>query len=155
METIIAKLNKIWILTHKGYQHERVVAKQMLDKLLKKHSLTIDDIKNIEKEFSEFKYNTKQERDLITHCAIYIRQSINMRHAKVKGRKSIYLELTKVEKIDMQLIYDHYRKEMKKDLDMFFTAFINRHKIFGPKDTNVKPDPNLDVDKLFKSFYEE
>lgn len=152
METIIDRLRKIYALAEKGHQGEKVVAQQKLDSLLEKHNLTLDDIRSSEKNFCEYKYKTSLEKDILFQCAVYIRGSDQIRHGRYKNKKSIHMELTKIEQIDLQLMYDHYRNELKKDLKVFFQAFIQRHKIFPPQkeDNNKTPDKDIDLEKLFK-----
>lgn len=152
METIIDRLRKIYALAEKGCQGEKIVAQQKLDSLLEKHDLTLDDIRSSEKNFCEYKYKTSLEKNLLFQCAVYIHGSDQIRHGRYKNKKSIHMELTKIKQVDLQLMYDHYRSELKKDLKMVFQAFINRHKIFAPANENdtEKPSEDIDLEKLFK-----
>ncbi|RMF99722.1 MAG: hypothetical protein D6726_12515, partial [Nitrospirae bacterium] len=117
-----------------GVAGEREVAQAKLQELLKKHNLTLEDIADETTNWVGFSYRTKYEERLLLQCAFYITNAKRLEVKEHKKARKIYFNLTRTQAADLESIYDHYRKEFKKELETLFLAFLHRHHIFPSSD---------------------
>lgn len=132
MDTIIDLLRKIKTLADNGIDGEREVAQKKFMQLLLKYDLTLDDIVDQSISWHAFGYKNVMEKSLLLQCVGYIMQTREVRHAFVRNRKKLIFQITKTQAVDLTECYEHYKKELNGELDMFFSAFIHKHRIFGP-----------------------
>lgn len=138
MDTIINLLRKIKRLADDGMDGEREAAQAKLELLLEKHNLTLDDIGDQTVSSHVFRYKNKMEKDLLMQCVVHISQTRQVSHAYVRNKKEVWFKTTKAQAVDIESIYGHYRKELTKEMEAFFYAFLHRHQIFGPPDDNAE-----------------
>lgn len=132
MDSIIELLRKIKNLADRGAEGERMVAEKKLKYLMEKYGLSIEDLEDQTTEPVEFSYRNNFEKRLLFQCACYILQVNRLKYSSFERRRKIYLNLTKAQEIDLQNMYDHYRKELKKEMEILFKAFIYKHQIYHP-----------------------
>lgn len=70
MDSIIEKARKVLALVEQGVEGEAQAAKFALEALLKKHGLTIEDLKNEKRERREFSIKSRNEILIFNHCII-------------------------------------------------------------------------------------
>ena len=135
METIIEKLKKIKELADRGYRGEAIAAKRMLEQLLKKHNLTIDDIEDSRRIHCKFKYNGRLSKKLLIQiiASVCERDVDIFRHKSV--RNALFVELSQIEKLDAEERLEFHKslfnRELKKSESAFFRAYIHKHSLFS------------------------
>ncbi len=147
MNEPIQLLKKINELAMKGVGGEATAARHKLFELLEKYDLVEEDLYSEDTELVKFTYKDDIEKMLLINCCAHIINTHEILFKK-KAARSIYVELTKIQAIDLQTCYDHYRKEFKTEVKSLMTAFISKHGIFSsdvPDD--YEPEP-LDMDKM-------
>ena len=60
-DSIMEKLRKIKALAENGVGGERIAAQEALDRLLKEHGLTLEDISDEQSRYYEFKYSNERD----------------------------------------------------------------------------------------------
>jgi hypothetical protein len=132
-DTIKSLMSKLLNMAQKGSEFEALIAKEKLDKLLKKHKLTILDIMDSERNFEPFKFGTKNDKIILFQIYVMVRQTTEVEiKTHKKKKKTVYLEVNKAEHAEIADLYDYYSKALKQDyIDMRF-AFIQKHKLFAP-----------------------
>ena len=118
-------------------EHEREAALMKFYELMDKHGISMDDIDDETIATYDFKWKGTRERKLLVQIIVMVmkRRDITTYFYRRKGRKvsnTFGLECTKTEKLEIDFMFDFYRDLYCREEETFFTAFLNKHKIFGP-----------------------
>ena len=136
-ETIIERLRKIEALANSGKWGEQENAKQLLNALLKKYKLTLDDLSSEETIICKFSFRDEVEEILLSQILYHITQKADLRGSHRRGSWSTLL--TRTQAIDARECYAHYRKEWKKECRKMMEAFVHKNRIYGPLPEKQQP----------------
>lgn len=162
------RLKKIYNLSLKGVGGEREQAQAILDKLLKKYELSLDDIDD--EDTASYDYELKyhgEEQLRILHQTIYkvlnsTDEIYDIRYTS-SGRlccNRMVVHCTAIQKVEIEFLFDFYKRIWEKDKEMLMKAFIQKHEIFGSLKEGEKPTelPNaemLKISNLMKGISDE
>ena len=142
-ESIIEKLRKIKALTENGVGGEVIAAQEALDRLLKEHGLTLEDISDEQRKDYDFKYSNKREMALMIQILVHLfgtKSHVFRTGRFVKKGKVVFLEMTKLEYIDFKNMWEYYRREWKKYLEKslkeMLSAYILKFDLY-----DITPNP--------------
>lgn len=132
-------LKKIYALAVGGFGGEQENAKIILDKLLKKYSMSIeqlqeecDEEKNIK---IDVKTPTKYEGKILSQVVYkVINEKGHCYDLYRKGKKIpkvVRVHCTAREEIEIRFLYDFYRMLWFEEVEFFLEAFIQKHELFG------------------------
>lgn len=140
-ESIVEQIKKVKKLAEEGVGGERENAKVLLEKLLKKYKITLDELAEEKKTLYKFKYKTLFEKKILIQCIAKFAPDVE--NAKLifddKGKLRINIigvELTKIQFLDVEAATKFYSKLFTKELELFYMAFISKHDIFRERDKN-------------------
>ena len=138
METIKSKILKLQALVERGENGEATNAKRLLDKLLSKYGLTIEDVlaEKEEKKWYKFNARRKWEESLLFQCYYKTMNENEVSFKRYRGTVSI--ELTAYQYAELSNYYDWNKKQLAKELKQvvedFTKAYIIRHNITSDRD---------------------
>ncbi len=140
-ESIVEQIKKVKILAENGISGEKENAKNLLEKLLKKYKISLEELITDETKEYKFKFTTEYERKILNQCvakfAPTIKQYIRYKTSKGVFKKNIIgIELTKMQFLDIKTSAKFYTALFAKELDLFFIAFISKHDIFRETTSN-------------------
>lgn len=141
------RLLKVMGLAERGVGGEKTNAENILQAAFIKYGITDKDIKQEEQELIVESYYaaTKLENKLLVQIVVCVADRIDVMSRGDK--KSNWFKLTALEHIEIRAMYDYYRPLMKKEIDLLYMAFINKHDIFAP--TAVVGDSGAsDIDEV-------
>ena len=132
----IELLKKVKALADQGIGGEKQNAEKLLASLMKKHGLTSLDIEEDETKRYFFKAEGIN-RKILLQCVkrvnynlrLYEYKSSYAKYAKLKGNS--YIESTTAEYIQIQQMFDLYTKLYKKEVDIFFSAFLHANDLLA------------------------
>lgn len=114
----------------------------MLERLLSKHNLTIDDIEINKTKTRYYKYTTRANNDLIAQIIFSI-----ISHKKVyenSSRKNISVEVSDYEHVQILEAIDfhleNFDKERKQFIKDFTNAYISKHNLYGDQSNRDEED---------------
>ena len=142
-ETIKQRLLKIKALAERGQEHEAQIAKQKLMELADKYGIDLDTLADVETKEFKYKYAAAWEKKLMFQVSGMIGGD-GRYYAYSKGAKAarvIGFDFTLAMAKEFDWIYKHYKAAYKKELDLLFSAFLHKHKIFGPSSGDEEPPP--------------
>lgn len=129
-------LQKLKALAEKGVGGEKVNAQRKLAALMKKYGITEEDLSAEQQICCEFKYRTETELVLLKQTIYKVTNEISFygftytatgrKVARVLGCKC-----TRAQQLEIEFLFDFYKRTYKKDVDLFLRAFIQKHQIFG------------------------
>ena len=156
-EKIILKLKKIKALAEEGIGGEKNAAAAIYKKLLSELDVSPEELNYIMSEVRSyyFKFCNSMEERLLGQIAYKVIGS--GRYYLQNSGKKIRLECTEIEASEIQMLFNLYRKKLKEDLEIFFSAFVHRQNIF-PDETarlykapeNISPMDNERANKVLK-----
>lgn len=140
MDNKVELLKKLEALANdtRGNDKERNTAKKMLENLMKKHHITEEDLGKIKMKERKFWYGTPWEYKLI-HQLVYA----NMEDRPVKYRSNAkmigfrgwaYIDMTDSEYIEFDCMYEVYKGALWNEMNIFYTAFLQKNHIFPNRD---------------------
>ncbi len=130
-EKILELAKKLKALADKGIDGEKDNALTMLKRLMTKHNISMEMIEeNFVKEhefyieFADYKF----WRQIVSN--IMGRTSTSYKPAELRKKKRhYYVECTPAQAIEIQAKFDFYSTAWKKDLEIFYSAFIQKKQI--------------------------
>ena len=153
MATVIEKkLVKILALAERGIDGEKVNARFILEKLLKKHELTLDDI--LKKDNQElikkgYRYKNKMEKTLLVQIYVSITNINDVRYWKRRNASIIGFELTAIDHIELSEMYGYYKKLLKEEISCIVDAFIQKHELYSSASGEESSgDKTVDIERL-------
>lgn len=140
-------LKKLQALAERGVGGERETAERKLQQLMKKYGIDEMEFAEDKMEEFEFKYSNPQEEQLIRQLFFKMfgrewkTKSYTYRFGK--GSRTIRgIECTKAEGIQLQIEYEFYKDLWREEMELFWSAFIQKHRIFS-----IRPDDTGDSDE--------
>ncbi|WP_157838768.1 hypothetical protein [Achromobacter sp. DH1f] len=125
------RMLKLLALARRGEGGERDNAQRFLDRLLKQHGMSLEDLENEQQptEWQRFTYKTAfGHRLLIQVISMVLGQ--NSFNSRVKrGRKGFEVQVTKAQHVEIDLYYRAFQRDLDKAMEHTFAAFINRNKV--------------------------
>lgn len=158
-ESIKSKVQKLQALAERGEKGEAINAKRLLDQLLSKYGVSLEEIVEAQEEKQQYTFNVKENGygfTLFTQCYFNVTNEIRMSYRQ--HRRYVVVELTKMQYVELQALYDwHYHqltKELKRMQKEFTDAYIHKHRIYGKRsDENNEEERELspeDIERLLR-----
>lgn len=131
------RLKKLYALAIRGVGGEKEQAEAILQKLIKKYGVSMNDLdENIVNEY-RIKYSGEIERKILIQVVYKVTNESGNTFAfeyTKSGRTCRTLhgvKCTEAQKIEIEFLFDFYKKLYKKELETFFIAFVHKHDLFG------------------------
>lgn len=155
-EKIIDKLSKIKRLADEGHKGEAVAARNRLYALLDKYSISMDDLKSLELELRHVRYGDDLDRKLI----IQILASLNIQGYQVlsagksnRRLKQLAFDASNLDYVEFQNKLSFYRGALKRDMDVFYKAFVHSHRLYrDTKDDEGEAPPMEEQIRILKAM---
>ncbi|MGX9758876.1 DUF2786 domain-containing protein [Clostridioides difficile] len=125
MDILLEKIRKVKALADNGIGGEQESAQRILNRLMKKHSISIKDleVKDVEKYY--FRYKDDIEKKILVQV-IGIVTGLDYAY-KVHRRKEFKVECTIAKKVTIDMYFDFYKKAFNKELKSFLYAFFYKN----------------------------
>lgn len=139
MQKIIDLCKKLNALAKGGVGGEKHNAAQMLQKLLEKHAISINDIEEEVKKRFCFKPKNSQ---LLVQVAATVIGTVNA--YTLRGRKGVYMDLTTAQYIEIEAKYSFYQSAYNKELKKMVKAFVMKNKLYADRPEGMEQKPLTD-----------
>lgn len=123
---------KLYQLSKRGFGGEKENAKNILDALMKKHSISIDDLEENKTIRRQFNYKTDYELEIIKAVMFKVLNVANIQFfvpPKTSKKKYVVFELTDYQYLESNSMSAFYINAFKEELKDFTRAFIFSQKI--------------------------
>lgn len=162
-DKILSKLRHLKILAEQGVGGEATGAQSLYEKISKKYDISDEELQGLELEKVEkrwFKYKDELSKKLATQVFYKVTGSTVYWVRKDKRFKEIGVECTQLEYDEILFYYNFYMGHFRKELDIFFRAFVNANDIFPNasarlyegNDDNDSKLTKEELDRLSKVF---
>lgn len=131
MSEIHDKLRKLLALAEQGIGGEKLHARSTLEKLMKKHGVTFDDLVSEQKTLQWFKPGKHPlERKLLYQVIAAVCGKLESYTSKaLKDQIGHYV--TRSEQLEINLRYPIYLAAFQEELEICYTAFVHKNDIFN------------------------
>lgn len=127
-------IKKIKALADKGHGGEKINAQKMLDDMMKKYGIKECDICDDTIQAFKIKFSGFKMRELTAQVFYSIVGIFDGEKGIYNGLyKDYYVKCTNAEWIEFQAKLKFYKYHLKKELDIFYTAFIAANNIYPPQ----------------------
>ena len=144
-EKIKDKLMKLYELSKRGVGGEKENAEMFLNRMLKKHNLTIEDIASEQLKIRGYLYTTLWKKKIICQVIARVTNRWEIFASSGKGFKIVSSKVTDCEHVQiLELIdfhFENFELEKKVFLKDFEGAYIQKHRLF--KDSSDEETKDL------------
>ncbi|PSN80993.1 hypothetical protein C8B47_03700 [filamentous cyanobacterium CCP4] len=146
MDSVIKRAKALQRMINDGSstEGEKENAVKLLGVLLKKNGLSLKDLINTEMIEVKFTYKHWWEKSLIIQIIGMVRDETQVHYHK--ARNTIYADLTMAQSQDALSLYEYYRVELKREIEVLVDAFIQANRLFPDTPSN---EPSCDLDFSF------
>lgn len=148
------KLKKLLTLAERGIDGEKDNARELLEILLKKHGLTIEDIEQEDRYMFMFGYEGETQKQLLGQVISKVLEleAEDMDRIREKAdQNALGAEMTRGQMVEVDFVFRVYREAMQEELKLFLLAFVSRHGLV-PKGDGAHSDGKvydfLDLEKI-------
>jgi len=158
MDKHIELAKKLKQLADKGIGGEKINAEQMLNNLLKKHNLTLEDIEDEVKQDFFLQFTDPYQWKLFSQITALIDPNIPkygkfpqnvIKTHRLRGNYMITCTVSQF--IEIQAMHEFYFRLYISELDVFYTGFLHANKLLLPPDADQKPE-DLSDEELEKEL---
>ena len=151
------KLKKLKALAERGVGGERESALKLYHKLLEKYQIDEGEILEERVTLHWFSYKTELEEELLIRVFYKVTGSPSYHHytGNYSRRKKRGCDCTEIEAVEIKMLFDFYRQELKRELEGFLLAFYQGNNIFPDENARCYeehdgPDRELGGEELRK-----
>lgn len=121
-------LRKLKALAEKGVGGEKINARKKLEALMQKNGITEDELDEETIIECVFDYSSVRERRLLGQIA-YGRR-----------KRRFGCKATLAQKIEIEFLFDFYKRLYKREEEFFFDTFIQKHELYGRLEDGEEPE---------------
>ena len=148
-------LKKIKALADRGVDGERESAQTLLTRLMEQYGISETEIEEERRETAWFPYSQETERRLLNQIIYMVTGAGGfgcVGEYSGRKRKKMGTECTAAERLEIEANYAFFKEAMKKELEIFYSAFANKNNLFPPAD-KVKPRSIEELSPEEKAYY--
>jgi len=160
-EQMSEKMKGLKALAERGVAGEKEAAQKMLEKLMQKYDISEVDIGKETVELAWFRYRDELESNLINQIIYMVIGDCDMYSKRGKGNRKYKLVgayCTAAERLEIELNFDFFNRAMQEELKFFYSAFLQKNKLFPPEEkarNSVSNDDMSSADLLKLSLMME
>lgn len=137
MSKIHEKMRKLLALAERGEGGEKDTAQRMLEKMMEKYDVTLDDLGVETTSIHYWNYDSMHERTILFQTFGKVCNTSQITY--YKGDRKCGFELTKAQYIEMDLHYSILRKDLKKHIERAVNAFIQANELYSNTPSDKEP----------------
>lgn len=160
------RLKKLYALALRGVGGEKVQAQAILDKMLKKYAMTLDDLDEENVIECEFEYHGKENERILKQTIYKVTDDKNSFYNlqyTYSGRACktrLRARCTAAQKVEIEFLFDFYKRVWEKEKEALLQAFIQKHRIFGnlkegESGKELSPEELLKMELLINGLSDE
>lgn len=142
LEKIQRRLAKIKRLAEQGIGGEKETAIRMYHELVEKYGIT--EVEEIKLNMEWFRYKTELEQRLLSQILYMVTGStmVYKQGGKSSHSKLIGIECTTFEKEEIEIYYEHYKKFLQEEFDIFMSAFCSKNSLYPDETARCYKEPD-------------
>lgn len=147
------RLKGVYNLALNGVDGEKDAAKKILDKLLQRYNLSIEDIGEEQPEIFAFTYHGKWQKNLLIQVAYKVLDcqpsfyNVRAGNSKRISPSQVGIKCTKYQRTEIMFLHDFYCQLWESEIDKLMLAFIYKHELWGTGEvdaSNKSKSPSIE-----------
>jgi hypothetical protein len=130
MDNLHDKLRKLLTLAQVGIGGEKVNAQSRLEALMEKHGISLSDLETENYTLEWFKADKSDYGKQLLYQTMRAVCGVRDYWTSKKRPGQHAMEMTKAEKIEIEIRYSAYLESLKKEMEICYSAFVQINKIF-------------------------
>lgn len=147
MSNKLELLQKVKALAERGERGEQETAQSLLARLMEQYGISEADLEDESRTTAWFRYSQETERRLLNQIIYMVTGKTGFgcvgRYTGRK-RKEMGADCTAAERLEIEANYAFFKEVMKKELEIFYTAFTSKNRLF-PSDEKCPPKNEEDL----------
>ena len=142
-ERILERIKAVQALAERGDRGEKDNAAAMLERLMKQYGITETELAEDRREIAWFRFKTPLERRLLNQIIYTVTGRVGyscVGKYTHRTRKMLGIECTAAERLEIEFSFEFYNAAFEKELDRFYSAFLNKNHIFPENVIDEVPD---------------
>lgn len=141
-ENVKARIRKLLALAERGVGGEKETANRMLNKMLDRHGMTMDDLRDDRRSMHPVKCASDFERRLVAQIMAKVQNSPSPDVFKIgRSRLTLNIYVTPAELVEFSIHWEALRKDLAKCLNNACLAFIHTNSLFPADPGDVDDEP--------------
>lgn len=137
-----ALLKKIKALADRGIDGEKGSAEETLRRLMKKYGVTDDELDEETRTRHDFEFHGKEQETLLRQTVYKVTgggaYSLVYTASGRKVKTKLGADCTPAEKVEIEYLFDFYKRLWEEEKAAFLSAYIQKHRIFAIRD-DIEP----------------
>jgi len=129
-DKVIEQLRKLLALSREGVGGERANAVALLEKLMNRHGVSLDELDDEAREIRWVEWRSRLLDKALLLQVIYAVTGSTGTWARHGRPNWLGFECTVAQRVMVEVKYQAYSDSLKEELDHFFSAFIQKNRIF-------------------------
>lgn len=135
-------LKKIKALAERGVDGEAENAEALLARLMEKYGISEKELDEDTRKRHDFEYHGKEQRKILRQVVYKVTggsaYDLVYRASGRKVRTQLGADCTPAEKVEIEYLFDFYKRLWEREKEAFLSAYIQKHKIFAIR-TDIAP----------------
>lgn len=156
-ERLLEKMEALKALAERGVDGEKVNAEERLHYLMQKHGISETELEDAGVRTFWIAFKTDYERKLL-HQLAYMHLGSGHAFGCVgrytnRARKKVGVDCTPAQYIEIEVDFAFYRAAMAEEMEIFYSAFIQKNRLFPPPElvkASDSDDDEIDMETLAK-----
>ena len=147
------KLAKILALAERGEGGENTNAREILNKMLSKHGLSLDDIVAKEKDENvvrAYEYKQNYEKTILFHCCAKVMNVNSIKWRRRWGKRAIEFMMGELDHVELSEMYKYYKNLFQEEIEVAIRAFVYKHDLFSNHDAGEGEGEKLGEERLVR-----
>ncbi|GIJ92809.1 hypothetical protein CAPN002_00270 [Capnocytophaga stomatis] len=133
------KIAKVYELVKRGEQCERQVAEKALERLLKKHNLSSEEVSKIHLKLYKFKYSSDLDKKLLLQLLTYFFEGKHRSYTLYTGDvREIGIEMEYLDYVQVECAYEYFKRHMNQQWREFALPLVKKKRTTKTKNRRRK-----------------
>lgn len=158
-----ALLKKIRTLAERGVGGEAENAEKLLAHMMEKYDISENELDADIRERNDFEYHGKEQKKILRQVVYKVTGGNAYElYYTATGRKvktQLGADCTPAEKVEIEYLFDFYKRLWEKEKEAFLAAYIQKHRIFAIRadiePQRISPEEALKMGSLMEGMSDE
>jgi hypothetical protein len=132
-EALRDRVAKLLALAERGVGGEAENARVALDAVLQRNGMVLEDIMDERRTRDGFAWKGEFEKKLLTQIMVTVCGVGVTLFTRKDLHNTLLADVTKGEGVEIELLFSAHRKQLKKEMELLFTAYVHKQQLF-PRD---------------------